>query len=221
MFESVFFYRERGDDPSFWAEPINAWTNLAFVLAALAAWILAGRRHARADETILLCGLAAVVGIGSFVFHTTARAITMWLDIVPIALYQIACLWLFGTRLLKWNRTTTSVMIVAVVGTSFASLPLRPWLNGSVFYLPALGALAVVGIQMARSDLRERFLILGGAIVFGVALFARTWDKSSPWSLGTHFLWHLLNGLLVYLTLRAWIVNAGNAEPGPASQQSR
>jgi hypothetical protein len=26
------------------------------------------------------------------------------------------------------------------------------------------------------------------------------------WQFGTHFLWHVLNGVVVYMTLRTWIV---------------
>lgn len=207
MWEHVFFYRERGLDPSFWAEPINAWSNLAFLFAAIFAARLAHRRNALTDHTTLLVGLAGVVAIGSFIFHTTARSITMWLDIIPIALFQIACLWLVGTHLLNWRRVPTAIFIVAVVGISFLSLPLRPILNGSLFYLPALVALLIVGITLGRSSHKERLNILIAAFVFSLALVARTVDRSSPWPLGTHFLWHLLNGLVIYLTLRVWIVN--------------
>ena len=35
--EKIFIYCERGQDPSFWAEPLNAVTNAAFILAAIAA----------------------------------------------------------------------------------------------------------------------------------------------------------------------------------------
>lgn len=207
MWEHVFFYRERGLDPSFWAEPVNAWSNLAFLLAAIFAARLAHQRNALDDHTTLLVGLAGMVAIGSFIFHTTARSITMWLDIIPIALFQIACLWLVGTRILDWHRVPTAIFIVSVIGISFLSLPLRPILNGSLFYVPALVALLIVGVDLIRRAKRERCNILIAAFVFLIALIARTVDRSSPWPLGTHFLWHLLNGLVIYLTLRVWIVN--------------
>ncbi len=38
----VYSYCERGGDPSFWAEPLNALSNGAFIIAGLiAAWQLA------------------------------------------------------------------------------------------------------------------------------------------------------------------------------------
>jgi hypothetical protein len=27
-----------------------------------------------------------------------------------------------------------------------------------------------------------------------------------PWHFGSHFLWHVMNGVVVYMALRAWIV---------------
>ena len=35
--EKIFIYCERGQDPSFWAEPLNAVSNAAFIIAALVA----------------------------------------------------------------------------------------------------------------------------------------------------------------------------------------
>jgi len=61
--------------PEFWAEPVNAVTNLAFVLAALVVWPRAvglGR---------VLAVILVAIGIGSFLFHTFAQpwaGVRMW-----------------------------------------------------------------------------------------------------------------------------------------------
>ena len=51
----------------FWAEPLNAVSNLAFLVAA-AAGIALWRRAGGSDRPVLLlAGLVAIIGIGSFV----------------------------------------------------------------------------------------------------------------------------------------------------------
>src|SRR6056297_1606654 len=57
--------------PGYWAEPVNALTNLAFLLAALAmAWRLRGTGLPLAWAMVVLL---ALVGLGSFLFHTHAQ----------------------------------------------------------------------------------------------------------------------------------------------------
>ncbi len=64
-FEQVDGYCERLG-PGFWAEPVNAVTNAAFLIAALWAWPrTAGLPLARAMAVML-----GVIGLGSFLFHT-------------------------------------------------------------------------------------------------------------------------------------------------------
>ncbi|MBN9447463.1 MAG: pyridoxal-phosphate dependent enzyme, partial [Bosea sp.] len=69
-------YCER-TDPSFWAEPLNAWSNGAFLLAALAGLILLWRVR-RADWPVaILIALVFAIAIGSFLFHTMPRRWTL------------------------------------------------------------------------------------------------------------------------------------------------
>ena len=63
-------YCERvGTDANFWGEPLNAVSNLAFVLAALWVLVLA-RREGKLDWSVgALTATLFAVGIGSFLFH--------------------------------------------------------------------------------------------------------------------------------------------------------
>ncbi|MCC5950335.1 MAG: hypothetical protein JJT89_17925, partial [Nitriliruptoraceae bacterium] len=63
--EQVIAYCERGDF-GFWAEPVNAVTNAAFLIAAAVMWPRArGVPMAQALVVVL-----AVIGVGSFLWHT-------------------------------------------------------------------------------------------------------------------------------------------------------
>jgi hypothetical protein len=202
----LWIYRERLGNREFWAEPLNALTNASFLIAAFFAWDLASRRRATTRTTIALLSLAGVIGFGSFFFHTVPNHFTMWLDIVPITLFQILFLWLAGNRMLGLSRLASVALIIGVVGSSFALFPLHEPLNGSLFYLPSLLAMLTIGLIWSKKVSCEPYLLVGAACCFALAVIARSVDMIVPWHFGSHFLWHVMNGVVVYLTLRAWIV---------------
>ena len=89
-------YCERGGDPGLWAEPLNAISNGAFIIAGLiAAWQLA-RSPRRRD----LCALRVAHGsahsrhrpVGSFMFHTYATVWAIPFDTIPISSGPLAYL---------------------------------------------------------------------------------------------------------------------------------
>jgi hypothetical protein len=56
--------------PEFWSEPVNAITNAAFVVAALAAYLLWRRKTPDDWVALFLICVVLATGIGSFLFHT-------------------------------------------------------------------------------------------------------------------------------------------------------
>jgi hypothetical membrane protein len=56
-------------EPGLWAEPLNAVSNLAFLVAAIAVWLVAGNTRTRT-----LAVLIGLIFLGSTAFHTTATA---------------------------------------------------------------------------------------------------------------------------------------------------
>lgn len=61
--------------PGLWAEPLNASSNLTFLIAAWAIWHLADVRHTLSGSIWLLVVLVIAIGTGSLLFHTFA---TRW-----------------------------------------------------------------------------------------------------------------------------------------------
>jgi hypothetical protein len=195
----------------FWAEPVNAVSNLAFFAAAAGAYLL-WKREGKNDRFILaLIWLAVLVGIGSTLFHTFATRWGLFADAIPIAIFVVAFLVYTLRRFLNQSVAITTFWIAVFLGIS-ALLPrfLPPgFLNNSGFYFPVLGALIVLGILLRMKGGEMRWI--GGAYLSAAALFMlslsfRIVDPSicSQFPIGTHFLWHCLNGTLIYLML--WTV---------------
>jgi hypothetical protein len=68
----IDIYCERLDG-TFWAEPINALTNGAFIIASILAVRLAMRVNTGGTppaDTLFLSVMIGVIGVGSFLFHT-------------------------------------------------------------------------------------------------------------------------------------------------------
>ena len=191
--------------PSFWAEPVNALSNLAFLVAAVAAFDL-WRRAGKGDRVILaLIAVIAAVGFGSFAFHTLATRWAMWLDVVPIGLFIYGYFLLAMRRflLLSWSSALMLLVGFIALSTVLGSLVPREVLNGSSGYLPALAALIILGSMLRRHRVGQTLLVAAGLFVVSLTFRIVDLDVCAAWPLGTHFLWHLLNAALLYAVIWA------------------
>ena len=196
--------------PSLLAEPLNAVTNIAFLCAAWAAWSLARRRaqSVRADMWILIA-LSIVIGIGSALFHVFAAGWARILDEVPILLFQLWYLWLYLRRIIAQTPAIATASIAGYLALAYLGRQFPLLLNGSLVYAPALMLLLGLGLYHFLLHKAERYLMLAGTGIFVISLVLRSIDKAvCPYiPTGTHFGWHILNGVVLYLSMRALILN--------------
>jgi len=238
--EHVYLYCERGTNPELLAEPINAISNAGFFLAALIAWqlLLWRPREDRSADHYLLIFLAFMIGFGSLAFHLYADTGTELADTVPIGLFMLVYLGFALNRLLGvppgWTVLLAvgfTVLVGAAVhvqcwdgGIGFAGADVtgaKPCLNGSVGYLPALAALIVIGMILAERHHKAAPYVVWAAVIFTISIILRSLDMAlcdkvvvDGRSVGTHFIWHLLNALTLFLLLRA------SLDAGPAAAVS-
>ncbi|MCB1518732.1 MAG: ceramidase domain-containing protein [Hyphomicrobiaceae bacterium] len=213
-FEPMDIYCER-TDASFWAEPLNAWTNLSFIVAALVGLWLAVSMHRLTLANTVLIVLAASIGVGSFLFHTFANRWSDIADVVPIWTFVViyVLISLRGFYHLTWPRALRSFVItIAAVGLAFYLMPSSvdsnaSFLNGSEQYAPAIVALIIFGITLSVRKHPAASYIWAGLGIFIVSLAFRTFDNALCTALpfGTHFGWHIFNGLLIGTLLIAII----------------
>jgi hypothetical protein len=133
----VDIYCER-IDATFWSEPLNALTNAAFIIAACAAALRYRAAGVRDRFLQTLIGIVALIGIGSFAFHTLATRGAVLLDVIPITIFIYAYLALALSRFIGLGFVATAVLFAAFFAFSYglSALVPRPWLNGSIDYLP-------------------------------------------------------------------------------------
>ncbi|PPD44511.1 MAG: hypothetical protein CTY15_06860 [Methylocystis sp.] len=219
--EPVFDYCER-QSAAFWAEPLNALSNAAFLVAAGAAFLLWRRRGGGDYPALALIVVTACVGLGSFIFHTVATRGAMLLDVIPIAIFIYAYFFLTLRRLFDLNALAATAITVAFGVFSYGVDEAINGLNGSAAYLPALGALTAFATLLSAPEadeallLRKRAAARGLAMAAGVFLISlclRTLDRAvcPAFPLGAHFLWHLLNACVLWLLLRNAILAAPRA----------
>jgi hypothetical protein len=210
--ESSFLYAycERLGSPLFWAEPLNALTNGAFLAAAFMGALL-WHRAVRRDVLLLVLWLVVLaIGIGSFLFHTVPNRTTVMLDVVPI---QIFILVYIGAAL---RRYLDAPLWMALVGPGLF-FGLSAWvvalagsraLGGGIGYVPALAALFGFALAAWLRDDGASRRVAGGlalaGVVFALSLTFRTFDRPicGLVPIGLHFLWHLLNAVVLGLLLR-------------------
>ncbi len=189
--------------PGLLAEPLNALSNISFFIAA---WFLYMdyKKHGLRDIPIaaLICMVFAV-GVGSSLFHSFANNLTMFADIIPIMVFVLTYLFFALTYLLSYSRIAAVIalilLLLAAAATGFAPPEMR--FNGSVQYFPCLAALLMVAWKS-----RQKALYIASAI-FSCSLIFRSIDMAicAEFAEGTHFMWHMLNGALLYVLVKALI----------------
>jgi hypothetical protein len=209
--DHVIDYCERLDH-SFWSEPLNAWTNLAFILAAAAAFQL--WRHKRTSDlpALALILVTVAVGVGSFIFHTVATRGAELLDVIPIAIFIYGYFVLALRRFFGLGAPASVAITILFACGSYVMDSFVHGLNGSIGYLPALGALIAFAALLAKSNAPAARAQASGlataALVFAISLFFRTIDREicALFPLGAHFLWHMLNAAALWILLRTAIL---------------
>lgn len=199
---SIDIYCER-TDPSYWAEPINALTNLAFVVAALVLW---QRTHGAGRVLAVILGL---IGIGSYLFHTHATGWAAMADMTPIVGFSVFYIFLANRDFWGWPIWAATLGALAYIPYTAALTPLfdaLPFFNVSSFYWPLPVLIFAYGVLLRhRHPGTARNLCLGAAILC-LSLTARSVDETLCAAVphGTHWAWHILNAIMLGWMIETW-----------------
>lgn len=192
-------YCER-TDPSLWSEPLNAVTNLAFLLAAaIMAWRLRGSSLPLAWAMV---AVLALVGLASGAWHILAVAWTGAADSGSITVFILVYLYAANRHYLglAWPLALLlTLAILPVLGAAGWLFGRLPFFEVSAVYWPVALLIAVYGAALWRRVPHTSRRLLAGAALLALSIAARSLDEPLCGALpiGTHFLWHLLNAVML------------------------
>ncbi|WP_447006582.1 hypothetical protein ACRAKI_08945 [Saccharothrix isguenensis] len=187
--------------PGLWAEPLNAVSNAAFLVAAAVLW---WRHRPQSKSLRALPVLLALVGLGSLSFHTVADTLTNLFDVGFIAVYVIWYLIVFAHHYLGLRWAFAWLAAPAFVLFAVATAPVGSMVPGGsgIYLAPFLALLAVTVVAVVRG--MPWHDLASAAAVFLVSVTLRTLDQPlcEAWPSGTHYFWHVLNAVVLFLVAR-------------------
>lgn len=201
--------------PGLLGEPVNTLSNLAFFAAAWWVWRHAAMAGAGSGSgrARWLARLLALIGAGSFTFHAFATGWAEWLDVLPILLFQLVFLWRYFRDIAGWRRVAAGIFLAGFVAAGVEAGNYPQWLNGSLSYLPALLVLLGIAVWHGRTGRAGWKSLAAAGGTFVVSLFFRSVDNAvcPAFAIGTHFLWHFLNAVVLALAVRGWMLGVSGA----------
>lgn len=191
--------------PGLWAEPVNAVTNAAFLVAAAVMW----RRCAGLAWGRALCGVLAAIGVGSGLFHTFANPLTGMLDVLPIVGFILLYVFLASRDFIGLSGLVSLGVSLAFIPYAIALTPLfraLPGFSVSAFYWPVPVLILFYAWLLRTKAPGTSCGLAVGAGILCVSLAARSVDEPlcDALPVGTHFLWHLLNALMLGWMIEVW-----------------
>lgn len=191
--------------PGLWAEPVNFVTNAAFLVAAL----VMARRTAGMPTGQVLSAILAVIGIGSALFHSFATAWASTADVLPILIFILAYLYVATRDYLRLRPWVAALVTAGFIPYAAATVPLFaliPSLGSSAGYAPVPVLILGYAVLLRHQDPRTASGLAIGAGILIVSLTFRTIDDPlcGRYPLGTHFLWHILNAVMLGWMIEVW-----------------
>lgn len=203
-------YCERGVSNAVWAEPINAFTNIAFPIAGYLGLKLLKEKKIKSNEFQVLPLMLSFVGLGSFIYHTARSSITLIFDALPIYSFILYALFLTLNELLS-SRIKSLLVLVGFISIEISLSMFVPqeFLNGSIRHIVAITFILFIGYFAIKRYGKKIIQPLVGLISFyAIAIFFRSIDAwICNWlPIGTHFLWHILSALAGYQAIHLLVL---------------
>ncbi|HMO09726.1 MAG TPA: ceramidase domain-containing protein [Paracoccaceae bacterium] len=192
--------------PDYWSEPINALTNLAFLIAAAVVW---PRVRGMATGQVL-CVILACIGVGSWLFHTHANRLTGLMDVLPIVVFILAYVFVATRDFLGQRAWVAGLAAVGFIPYAIVLTPVfrtLPFFEVSAFYWPVPVLILTYAWLLRRSDPATSAGLAWGAGILMISLTFRSLDYplcEATAGIGTHFMWHVLNGVMLGWMIEVW-----------------
>jgi hypothetical protein len=201
--------------------PADAWSNLAYLLGALAMWWIA-RRAARGDLAHFAPASVAV-GVFSFAYHASYSWLLQFFDFVGMFVFVGLVLARNAVRLGWLSAARERPFWLALVAAASACLPplfqagipiqatVLVLILASVAQELALWRRAAAAERSGYASYGAALAALGTAAAFSLADVTRAWCRpDSLWQ--GHALWHLLSAAALVWLLRFYATRPALAQ---------
>ena len=197
LFKSIDIYCQRLDI-GIWAEPINAVTNVAFILASIFMWL----RCKNLVEGRVLSFLLFSIGCGSFLFHTFAQTWAAILDIAAILIFILTYIFIANRSFLASSKMVSVFGVILFFPYQLLLANILSniqFFGSSVQYIPVAILIFIYSGLLRKTEPNLSRGLLIGAIILCLSIVFRIIDEPlcSVLSVGTHFVWHILNAIML------------------------
>lgn len=206
------------------AEPLNLITNIAFIIGAILVFRMLKfykQLTLKNLDIIILNALLFIIGLGSAAFHSIPNGLTVKLDVIPIEAFIFIYLAVFYIRVIQVPKIMALLILVAFIGvTIFFGKTFNPGtLNGTIMYVPTYLMIIIMILLMVFVKQNPLYLhLINTTVIWTFSLAFRTMDMqicSYSHQIGTHFLWHLLNAIVLYRMLVLVVVDKLSRQNDP------
>ncbi len=203
-------YCERAGNADAMAEPLNLVTNIAFIIGAILVFRMLRfykQITVKNWDIILLTALLAIIGFGSGAYHAMPNSLTVKLDVIPIEAFIFIFIAVFFIRVIEVRKIVAGAILLAFLGcTVFFGNNISPdTLNGTIMYVPTYFMMIIMILLMGFMKQNPLYLhLINTTVIWTFSLAFRTVDMqicSYTHHIGTHFMWHLLNAIVLYRLL--------------------
>ena len=113
-------------------------------------------------------------------------------------------------RTAKFEEIGLAIGVILFAGLNYLVQigSIKMLMNGSGQYLPALLMLFIFGFWCSKKAIDGSKEFFTAAIIFSVSVACRSLDLLlciQTDYIGTHFIWHILNGFVLYLVIKGLI----------------
>ena len=186
-------------------QPVNTYSNLAYILVGLLILTNARRDKARANlllshraYSLVFGGATMAIGVGSFFYHASFTFVGQWFDLMGMYLFASFALLYTLARLRPMRGATFALGYVAVNTMLGYSLIVNPEARRQIFAAMIYGVIVLEALVLLaeRPRIKTRYFV-GALISLAVAYGIWLLDESRAWCdpagiVQGHALWHFL-----------------------------
>jgi len=196
-----FFYCERTSLEAF-AEPVNAISNIAFILCGIIIFFRKGMKLNPLPYLVIF------IGLSSFLFHYIPSNFFSTLDVFSILLFVIIYNIMLTKNILNYSflYSFLSSLILILISFLIGILLHKTVIGSSSFYVGLVLYMVYIFFFLKKvSNVRYFFI---ATFLFIISLVFRTIDIyiCNYIFFGTHFIWHILNSLVIYYLIMYMIL---------------